>query len=352
MLNKLFQDTELAHKILARISDYKKELRIMEVCGSHTMAIGKWALRKLLPPNIHLISGPGCPVCVTPVSLIDSLIALKTPAIAVFGDLLRLPGTISTLENARAQGLDVRLVFSPLDALKIAQTKETVFAGIGFETTIPGIAHTIKLAKKNNITNFSVLPAFKLIAPALKFLLLADDVAIDAFMLPGHVSVIIGSNAYDFLPRQFGVGGVITGFEPLDILLSIQMIIHQLESNCPAIDNEYNRVVTPAGNQQAMDIMNQVLFPIDAHWRGLGNIPASGLAIKPEFARFDAIIKYNLNITDYEPPTACKCADILKGKLLPPQCPLFAHSCSPAHPVGPCMVSSEGSCAAYYKYER
>jgi hydrogenase expression/formation protein HypD len=352
MPNKLFQDAELAHKILAKITEYKKELRIMEVCGSHTMAIGKWALRKLLPPNIHLISGPGCPVCVTPVSLIDELIALKTPAIAVFGDLLRLPGSNSTLENARAHGLDVRLVFSPLDALKIAREKETVFAGIGFETTIPGIAHTIKLAQKENITNFSVLPAFKLVAPALKHLLLADDVAIDAFMLPGHVSVITGSNAYNFLPDRFGVGGVITGFEPLDILLAIQMIIDQIESGIPTIENEYNRVVSSSGNQQAMDTMSQVLYPIDAHWRGLGNIPASGLAIKSEFSQFDAIKKYKLNITDYEPSTSCKCADILKGKLLPHQCPLFADSCTPAHPVGPCMVSSEGSCAAYYKYER
>ncbi|MCF7912313.1 MAG: hydrogenase formation protein HypD [Candidatus Cloacimonetes bacterium] len=352
MLNNSFQDPGLSHKILNQISEYKKELRIMEVCGSHTMAIGKWALRKLLPPNIQLISGPGCPVCVTPVSYIDALISLKSLTITVFGDLLRLPGSLTTLETARAQGLDVRLVFSPLDALKIAQKQETVFAGIGFETTTPGIAHTIRLAQENNITNFSVLPAFKLIPPALKYLLLADDVEIDAFLLPGHVSAIIGSNAYSFLPAQFDTSGVISGFEPLDILLAIKMIIDILESGKNAIENEYQRVVSPSGNLQAQNIMNQVLYPRDACWRGLGIIPASGLAIKPEFSRFDATQKYDLDISYYEPPSPCRCADILKGKILPPQCPLFADSCSPAHPIGPCMVSSEGSCAAYYKYER
>ncbi len=352
MQNNSFRDPALVAKILSQINDYKKNIRIMEVCGSHTMAIGKWALRKLLPDNIHLISGPGCPVCVTPPSVIDSLINLKSVTIATFGDLLRLPGNYGTLEDARAAGLDVRIVYSPLDALKIAQNQETIFIGIGFETTIPGIAHTIRLAKKNNISNFSVLPAFKLIPPALKALLEFDDINIDAFLLPGHVSVILGSHAYKFLPEKYNIGGVITGFEPLDILIAINMIITQLETGKPRIINEYKRVVSSYGNIPAQHAINDVMEVQDSYWRGLGYIPQSGLGINDDFRQFDAIHKYDLRITDQEIQSGCQCGDVLKGKILPAQCPLFATKCSPENPVGPCMVSSEGSCAAYYKYER
>ena len=351
MLNKMFQNNDLAQKLLTRISRYKDDIRIMEVCGSHTMAIGKWALRKLLPPNIHLISGPGCPVCVTPPSIIDSLIDLRSVTIATFGDMLRLPGNNGTLEDARAAGLDVRIVYSPLDALKLAKENETIFIGIGFETTIPGIAHTIRLASQKNLTSLSVLPAFKIIPPALKALLNSSEVNIDGFILPGNVSAIIGSNAYEFLPQEFNLGGVVTGFEPLDILTAINMLIDQQQNNSPKIENEYQRVVSPAGNINAQQAINEVLQVQDSWWRGLGYIPASGLGIREKFRDFDAIYKYNLNITDQEKDTGCQCGDVLKGIITPPQCPLFATKCTPANPIGPCMVSSEGSCAAYYKYE-
>lgn len=324
----------------------------MEVCGSHTMVIGKYGIRSLLPPSIELISGPGCPVCVTPASFIDALLTLKNVTIATFGDLIRVPGINGTLEQARAAGLDVRIVYSPLEALKIASTRETVFAGIGFETTIPGIAHTLLEAQRLKLHNFSVLPAFKTIPPALKALLSTDNIAIDGFILPGHVSVITGSAAYQFLVDDFHTGGVIAGFEPITLLQTIKDIISQLKRGIPMIENAYKEVVSIQGNIPAQNIIRKVLQPEDAYWRGLGKIPASGLGIKEEFAQFNAIRKYDLQITETEMPSGCRCGDVLKGFIKPPQCPLFATTCHPAHPLGPCMVSSEGSCAAYYKYER
>ncbi|MCD4818599.1 MAG: hydrogenase formation protein HypD [Candidatus Cloacimonetes bacterium] len=349
---KKYRDPKVIKELVDDLKNWEKPLKIMEVCGSHTMAIGHWGIRKLLPENIKLISGPGCPVCVTPSSLIDELIKLKGVKIALFGDMLRVPGKDETLEQARARGLDVQIVYSPLDALKLAKEKETIFVGIGFETTIPGIAQTILMAKKEKLSNFSVFPAFKLVPPALEALLSAADMKLDGFLLPGHVSVIIGTESYSLLPKKYGIGGVVAGFEPLDILRAIKYLIIQAEKNEPAIVNEYNRVVNLTGNKSAQKVIETVLKTEDALWRGLGWIPQSGLGIREEFAEFDASKKYNIQLKEEEGNTGCKCAEVLKGKIIPPGCPLFDKGCNPSHPIGPCMVSSEGSCAAYYKYER
>jgi len=299
-----------------------------------------------------LISGPGCPVCVTPSSLIDELVKMENITIATFGDVIRVPGKDETLEHARARGLDVRIVYSPLEALELAKEKETIFVGIGFETTIPGIAQTILMAKQQKLNNFSVFPAFKLVPPALEALLSADDIKLDGFLLPGHVSVIIGSESYMLLPQKYNIGGVVAGFEPLDILTAIKIITGQVRHNKPAIVNEYNRVVNIVGNKSAQKVIDTVLKTEDALWRGIGWIPDSGLGIRDEFKEFDASKKYNIILREEEGNTGCRCADVLKGIIIPPQCPLFEKNCNPAHPIGPCMVSSEGSCAAYYKYER
>jgi len=345
-----FRHPDLIKQILKDLRAYQKPVAFMEVCGSHTMAIGHWGLRKLLPENIRLISGPGCPVCVTPASVIDELIKLKDITIATFGDLIRVPGSEQTLEQARARGADIKTVYSPLDALELSQKNETVFVGIGFETTIPGVAVTIMEANRQKLNNFSVLPLFKLIPPALNALLSDDEVQIDGLILPGHVSVITGTEAYEFIPQKFGIGGVVTGFEPLDIVLGIKSLIEQMDN--PQIINEYSRIVTTKGNMVAKAKMAEVFSIGNAVWRGLGEIPDSGLDIRSEYSQFDALKKYDMKITNIEGNSACQCSSVLKGKIMPGDCPLFAKICSPANPVGPCMVSSEGSCAAYYKYEK
>ncbi|MFC1898397.1 hydrogenase formation protein HypD [Candidatus Cloacimonadota bacterium] len=347
-----FRRPELIKKIVDDLHNFDQPVKFMEVCGSHTMAIGHWGIRKLLPKNIQLISGPGCPVCVTPSTVIDELIKLKDVTIATFGDLIRVPGSTGTLEQARAEGADIRIIYSPLEALEMAKEKETVLVGIGFETTIPGIAFTIQKAARDGLDNFSVLPAFKLVPPALDALLSSGDVEVNGFILPGHVSVIIGADAYDLLPEKYNIGGVVTGFEPLDILLGIQKLVNQIKEKKPKIENEYGRVVTSAGNKNAIKVVDNVLQIEDAIFRGLGMIPNSGLGIRSEFAKYDAIKKYNMEITDTEKNTGCRCADVLKGLIVPPECALFEKTCQPNNPIGPCMVSSEGSCAAYYKYER
>jgi len=348
-----FKNSDLISQLVQEISTWDKPVKLMEVCGTHTMAIGKWGIRKLLPPSISLISGPGCPVCVTPSSMIDTLVNFKhNVAIATFGDLIRVPGKKYSLEQARANGSDIRIVYSPFDALKFTKEKETMFIGIGFETTSPGVAYTLAYAQKNNIKNFSVFPAFKIIPPAFDALLSAKDVQIDGFILPGHVSTIIGANAYEFLPDKYGIGGVITGFEPLDILLGIKMLLDQIKNNKPAIGIEYKRCVKKEGNQEALSLLNEVFCIEDSVWRGLGLIKESGLGISKKYSDFDAKIKYDISIpVEPEDKTGCRCGDVLKGKIIPPQCPLFKKVCKPENPIGPCMVSFEGSCAAYYRYE-
>jgi len=350
-MDKRFRDPLLIETLVKDINEYSSSLKIMEVCGSHTMSIGRWGIRKMIPKSIQLVSGPGCPVCVTPASLIDQLLEIDNITLAIFGDLMRVPGKNGSLEQARARGKDIRIVYSPLDALEIAREKETIFVGIGFETTIPGIAHSIIKAQQLKLSNFSVYPAGKLIPPALEFLLSQKDTILEGFILPGHVSVIIGEEAYDFLVKKFAIGGVITGFEPLDILISIKKLLDQKQKKQPLIDNEYKRVVSHKGNESAKKAIYRVFQPETSLWRGLGEIPDSGLGIKPEFSQFDARLKYSFPELENNEHPGCRCSDVLKGVISPPECKLFKKVCTPKNPLGSCMVSSEGSCAAYYKYE-
>ncbi len=331
----------------------------MEVCGTHTDTFFKFGLKTLLPKNVNLISGPGCPVCVTDASYIDNAISLagsKDVIITTFGDMMKVPGSSSSLYKERARGGDVRIVYSTLDALRIAEchpSKKVIFLGVGFETTAPTIGMAILEAKKKKIKNFFIYSAHKLIPPALKCLLKDSEACIDGFILPAHVSTIIGADAYDFLKR-FNVPCVIAGFEPLDMLQGIAMLLNQLKSKRPKVEVQYNRVVKKAGNKKAQRVLKKVFRVSDSIWRGIGNIPRSGLKIANEFSSFDAEKHFNIKRVTSSPgyEKHCLCGEILKGKNIPPDCRLFAKICTPEDPKGPCMVSSEGSCSIHYKYGR
>lgn len=334
-----------------------RSMRFMEVCGTHTVAIFQSGLRSLLPPNITHISGPGCPVCVThesEVALFLRIAAQPNAILATFGDLLRVPGPDGcSLRHARADGAHIEIVYSPLDALKLAEANpqsEVVFPGIGFETTAPAVAATILTARAKGINNFSVLSLHKLVPPALRALLAQNDAGADAFLLPGHVCMITGLGPFQFLTSEFALPAAAGGFEPADILLALISLAEQLADSKPKAANAYPRAISQGGNPRARAQMEQVFMPCDALWRGIGKIPVSGLAIRPEFAAFDAMRKLNLVRIDVPPVRGCRCGDVLKGIISPPQCPLFGKKCTPAAPVGPCMVSTEGSCAAWHKY--
>ncbi len=328
----------------------------MEVCGTHTMAIFRSGIRALLPETITILSGPGCPVCVTSQYEIDTFIevaGMKDVIVATFGDLMRVPGTHSSLQKERAEGKDIRIVYSAFDALDIAESnpqKEVVFLGIGFETTAPTIAASIVGGEKRKLDNFSVLCAHKLVPPALAALMAADGVKIDGFICPGHVSVIIGSMAYLPVVEKYNVPCVVSGFEPADILQSIYVLVKQIKAGDAKLQNEYRRAVAFDGNERARQIMYQVFEPTDARWRGIGMIPQSGLNIRREFDSFNAEKRFDLAVPDSKEPKGCACGEILMGMKTPPECPLYKKVCTPTHPVGPCMVSTEGTCAAYYKY--
>lgn len=329
------------------------QFNIMEVCGSHTMAISRYGLRQIMPKNIRLISGPGCPVCVTAQNEIDSIIELanKNVTIATFGDLIRVPGNRSSLQVERAAGKDVKVFYSPIDALQYARenpTKEVVFIGIGFETTIPTVAVTIRAAKAQNIKNYSVYCLHKTMPEALRALLVGGS-NVQGFLLPGHVSTITGKDIYKFLADEYGVSGVISGFEAKDILLSIIMLLRNYKK--PSIEIQYKRVVRDEGNIEAQKIIDEIFEPCDSTWRGLGKIKSSGLKIKAKYSDFDAALKFGIKpVGENVEAKGCRCGDVLKGFIIPHECPLFGKACTPENPVGPCMVSSEGSCAAFYKY--
>jgi hydrogenase expression/formation protein HypD len=353
-----YRDSEAVSKYVNAIrrSDPPK-MTVMEVCGTHTMAIGRFGIRQLIPAQINLISGPGCPVCVTPQSDIDAFIDLAArPNVTVttFGDMLRVPGSKTSLEAERARGADVRIVYSPMDALEIARrnpAREVVFFGVGFETTTPGIALTISQAAQHNVSNFTVYSAHKTVPEALSALLSGDAPALDGFLLPGHVSTMIGSRVYEPIARDFGVACVIAGFEPLDILQSILMLVKQVQDDRAEVENQYRRVVTPDGNDAARRAVAEIFKQCDAAWRGIGVIPKSGLTIRSGYSEYDARVRFGLpETTDFREPDGCQCGAILKGQCQPPDCPLFGTVCTPAQPVGPCMVSSEGTCAAWHKY--
>jgi hydrogenase expression/formation protein HypD len=329
---------------------------LMEVCGTHTVAIARYSIRAALPPGVRLISGPGCPVCVTPQAQIDHFIALGQPGrvtLATFGDMLRVPGSERTLEQARAEGVDVLVVYSPMDAVAYAERmpeREVVFFGIGFETTAPTVALALTEAKRRGLRNFSVLSAHKTIPPALAALTSAD-LRVDGFLCPGHVSVIIGSDAYRPVAAR-GKPCVVAGFEPADILRGLHLLLQQLIDGRSEVEIEYRRAVTPEGNRKAQDMLARVFRPADARWRGIGAIPGSGLDIADEFADFDAARRFTVALPPTREPAGCRCGDVLRGAIDPQECPLFGRTCTPANPVGSCMVSSEGACQAHYRYRR
>lgn len=352
-----FRDPALADGLVRRIhAAAVRPMKLMEVCGTHTMAIAKNGIRGLMPDPITLLSGPGCPVCVTGNADIDLAIQLaRQPDVVLttFGDMMKVPGSYSSLAREKADGRDVRVVYSPLDALELAERepgREVVFLGVGFETTVPTIAITIQQAAKRDVRNFSVLSLHKTVPLALEALVNDPLVEIDGFILPGHVSVVIGTRPYELLATRYGVPGVITGFEPIDVLQGIMMLAEQLRDGRAEIEVAYTRVVAPEGNPHAIEAMAEVFEPCDAEWRGLGVIPGTGLAIRESYAAFDATRRFSVRPPETREPKGCQCGDVLRGTVLPYECRLFGRACTPEHPVGPCMVSSEGSCAAYYRY--
>jgi hydrogenase expression/formation protein HypD len=335
-----------------------RKIIIMEVCGTHTMTISRHGLRQLLPDNINLISGPGCPVCVTSVNDIDWIIEIAGQydvSIFTFGDMFSVPGTESSLYNEKSKGRDIKICYSPSDALDFAKNnplKKVIFIAIGFETTIPLTSVIIKRAYEEKTDNFYIYNAHKLIPEALELLLMDKEIKIDAFLCPGHVSTIIGSFPYNFIARDYNVPCVISGFEPLDVIKSIVMIIEQIKKGVSEVEIQYSQVVRPEGNPTAVKLIYEVFEKTDSLWRGLGEIPGSGLKLKKNYMHFDAKKYFPVKKLNSREPAGCRCGDVLKGIIKPTECKLFSRSCRPEKPVGPCMVSSEGSCAAYYKYER
>jgi hydrogenase expression/formation protein HypD len=342
---------------IARLTD--RPLKLMEVCGGHTHTIFKYGIEDLLPPNIEMIHGPGCPVCVIPLGRTDDSISIALePGIifTTFGDMMRVPGSKTSLFDAKAAGADVRMVYSPLDVLKIAKKnpdRRVVFLGLGFETTAPSTALTVLQAAKDGVENFSVFCNHIMIVPTLKAILDSPELTIDGFVGPGHVSTVIGTRVYEFVANEYGKPLVVSGFEPLDILQSVYMIVKQIVEGRAEIENQYSRVVLRDGNRRAMEVLFEVFEPREYfEWRGLGSIPRSGMKLRSKFAAFDAELLFpvpGLRIAD---PKACQCGEILKGVKKPWECKVFGTACTPETPIGSCMVSSEGACAAYYNFGR
>ncbi len=354
-----FRNPGLAQKLARRIREVagKEPINLMEVCGTHTMSIHKFGIKGLLPQNIRLISGPGCPVCVTPNPYLDRAISLslkKNVLIATFGDMLRVPGSTRSLEQVRAQGGRVKMVYSPIDALNLATENpgiQVVFLAVGFETTSPTIAATVWEAEQKGIENFLVLVGHKLIPPAMKALVADPRIKISGFLCPAHVSAIIGLEPYQFLARDYKIPCVVVGFEPLDILQGILMLAEMIVSGKAEVQNQYRRVVRPQGNRKAQEILDKTFEPADSEWRGLGKIPSSGCRLKPELGHRDAEQAIAVEVEPAKEHRGCKCGEVLQGLIEPPRCPLYGRACNPEKPIGPCMVSSEGTCAAYFKYQ-
>ena len=352
-----FKDPVLARGLIKSIQALAPEhATLMEVCGTHTVAIARNGIRDLMPEGCKLASGPGCPVCVTANRDIDAVIALarvENVILTTFGDMTRVPGSSSSLLKEQAAGRDVRIVYSPLDALSIAQAnpdRPVVFVGVGFETTTPLVAMAIKRAAALGLKNFSVYAAHKNMPGALDVLMGDPELKVDALILPGHVSTIIGIEPYRFLAEKYGIPGMITGFEPLDVLQGIAMLMRQLHEGRAEIENAYARGVMAEGNPVALAAIDDVFETCTATWRGLGPIEGSGYRIREQYAQFDALRRFEPEIEETREPRGCRCGDVLRGIMAPNECPLFRTVCSPENPVGPCMVSSEGSCAAYYRY--
>ncbi len=352
----VFRDKTVAQALVKKIHrEALSELVFMEVCGGHTMAIHKYGIPSLLPENIKLISGPGCPVCVTGIEFIDQLIAFSDDSnniIASYGDLIRVPGTDSTLEKQRASGADVRIITSPLDATNLAELntdRNIIFPGIGFETTAPSSAACILEAEKKDLKNFFIHSAHKVMPPALDALA-GGDCIFDGLIAPGHVSAITGSGIYEPLVRDYSLGCVISGFEPVDLLQTILMLVRQKENSTPLLEIQYSRVVKKEGNIKARKVMNKVFEPDNHVWRGMGVIENSGLKLRKEYHRFDALSNIKIREYNSKEPLACRCGEVMKGLINPSDCSLFAKTCLPEYPVGACMVSNEGACNAWYRY--
>ncbi len=354
-----FRREDAAHHFIRSIRRQAgdREMVFMEVCGTHTMAIARNGIRELLPKNIKLVSGPGCPVCVTANKTLDRIIALSRRSdiiITTFGDMMKVPGSSSSLDLEHARGADVRIVASTLEALAIAEheeNKKIIFMGIGFETTVPTVAVSIIEAKGRMISNYYVLSAHKVMLPAME-MLSRGDIGIDGYLCPGHVSTIIGSKPYYPLVRKYGIGCVIAGFEPLDILQSIELLVKQVVNQNPKVEIQYSRVVKQEGNPKAQQVINKVFELCDSNWRGLGEIAGSGLKIRNPFSEWDAEIQIPVDVEPTQEPEGCLCGQVLQGKIKPSECRHFGTTCTPGDPVGPCMVSSEGTCAAYYRYQQ
>lgn len=361
-VDSAFKDPRTARALAERIGKLVVEngldqIRFMEVCGTHTMSIHRNGIPSMLPQQVRTISGPGCPVCVTPNGYLDAAIEIGRryyPILTTFGDMLKVPGSRSTLEREKAGGLDVRMVYSPLDALRLAKEhsdRQVVFLGVGFETTAPTIGACVSKARRDKLDNFSVLAAHKLIPPALHALLDAGDTNVSGFILPGHVSAILGVEPYREVAEKRGAPCVIAGFEPVDVLEGVLRLLNQMIAGSAEVEIQYSRCVRPDGNPTARALMDEVFEVADTEWRGLGVIPRSGLEISKAYAEFDAAWKLPVEIPPPVEPRGCRCGDVLRGVIQPSECPLFGRTCLPANPVGPCMVSSEGACAAHYKYD-
>lgn len=355
-----YRQSDLAITLAGKIGQLTdRPLKLMEVCGGHTHTIFKYGIEDLLPRNIEMIHGPGCPVCVIPLGRVDDAISIaQEPNVifTTFGDAMRVPGSKTSLLDAKARGADVRMVYSPLDALKIAKKnpdKQVVFLGLGFETTAPSTAMTILQAAKDDTTNFSVFCNHITIIPALKAMLDSPDLKLDGFLGPGHVSTVIGTGCYEFVTRDYHKPLVVTGFEPLDVLQSVYMIVKQIVEGRSEVENQYARVVVRDGNQKALEALFEVFEPRDYfEWRGLGSIAHSGMKLRNAYERFDAEKIFNVPGLRIADPKACQCGEILKGVKKPWECKVFGTACTPETPIGSCMVSSEGACAAYYNFGR
>ncbi|BAL82004.1 putative hydrogenase expression/formation protein HypD [Selenomonas ruminantium subsp. lactilytica TAM6421] len=354
------EEREFAQELVQKIGELAattgRKLRFMEVCGTHTVAIFRAGLRQMLPETVELVSGPGCPVCVTPDDYMDKAIAYAQRddvIIATFGDMLKVPGSKSSLNEAKTGGADIRIVYSPMDSIAIAKDnpdKKVIFLAVGFETTAPTAAATVLAAEQQGITNLFMLSAQKLVPPVMEVLLNDEEVHVDGFILPGHVSVVTGTGVYKPVIEKYHVPGVVTGFEPVQILRGLYRLVQQVVKGEAKVENEYTDVVKPEGNPVSMAITNKVYEPCDTGWRGMGVVPLSGLKMRDEYARFDIEEVLPVEVETITKKTACRCGEVLRGIVTPKECPLFGKACVPTHAIGPCMVSVEGVCAAWYKY--
>ncbi len=354
-------NTNTVTPVIERICELSRDMdriQLMEVCGTHTVALFRSGIKSLMPANVRLVSGPGCPVCVTSQGYIDAACALAERSdvtICTYGDMVRVPGRTGSLERQRARGAQVVVVYSARDAVRYAAEhpdRQTVFLAVGFETTAPASAAAILEADRKKLVNFSVLAGHKLVIPVMTAMLSAGDVPLDGFLLPGHVSVIIGVDAYRPVVEQFGKSCVVAGFEPQQMAAGILKLLEQIAAGRPRLDNVYTTAVRPEGNPAALACMEAVFESADTVWRAMGTVPHSGLDLREPYRRFDAADRFGLDVeTDYDPP-GCQCGQVIQGKTVPTECELFGTSCTPSQPIGPCMVSSEGTCAAWYKYGR